>query len=201
MMTMKTCSRCGATKPTTEFGKGPARAPDGLSYWCKQCHADYQRDRAKEPAWRSRRRGYGKNDYLRHREERLVFTAEYHRNHPEVHRKAVKKWDKTHPEQRQALIAARRDRNRQEVFSAYGGYVCAHCGETDPDVLEIDHINNDGAEHRRELTTIIGRGGSAMYTWLRRNGFPPGFQVLCANCNKRKYHQHRRALLAASLGK
>ena len=195
---MKTCSRCGATKPTTEFFKGPARAPDGLSYWCKQCAGDYQRERAKDPAVRKRRRSYNSADYDRHREKRLAASADYHRKNPDVHRRAVKKWDETHTEQRMALIAGRRERNRQEVFAAYGGFECAWCGETDPDVLEIDHVNNDGAAHRRELTTIIGRGGSAMYTWLRSNGFPPGFQVLCANCNKRKYHQHRRAKLAES---
>ncbi len=37
-------------------------------------------------------------------------------------------------------------------------------------------IENNGAEHRKEI-------GTSLYKWLKKNGFPPGFQVLCANCN------------------
>ena len=40
-------------------------------------------------------------------------------------------------------------------------------------------MNNDGAKHRKE----IGHGGSLMYSWLIKNNFPPGFQLLCMNCN------------------
>jgi hypothetical protein len=43
--------------------------------------------------------------------------------------------------------------------------------------LTIDHINNDGAKHRREA-----KFGS-IYPWLSKNDYPIGFQVLCMNCN------------------
>lgn len=48
---MKTCSRCGAEKPTAEFGKRKA-AHDGLHPYCKQCVSvytkeGYRRDREK----------------------------------------------------------------------------------------------------------------------------------------------------------
>lgn len=74
---------------------------------------------------------------------------------------------------------------RHEVVMAYGGYKCACCGETEPAFLQIDHVNNDGAEHRRSLG-YKGNGKGAngrTLKWLRDNGFPPGFQILCANCN------------------
>jgi len=45
--------------------------------------------------------------------------------------------------------------------------------------LSIDHINNDGHKHRRENNI---RTGEQMYRWLAKNNFPPGFQVLCMNC-------------------
>lgn len=67
---------------------------------------------------------------------------------------------------------------KKEVFEAYGGAKCACCGESTFDFLTIDHVNNDGADHRRE----IGAGGTTTYMWLIRNKFPEGFQVLCANC-------------------
>jgi hypothetical protein len=71
---------------------------------------------------------------------------------------------------------------RDDVFAAYGGYHCACCGEPEPVFLEIDHINNDGAAHRK----LLKGGGRHLYNWLRTNKYPPGFQVLCANCNRAK---------------
>lgn len=74
---------------------------------------------------------------------------------------------------------------RREVMMHYGGYVCACCGETEPLFLQLDHINNDGAEHRRSLGSKDNGKGFNTQTlrWIKLNGFPPGFQVLCANCN------------------
>lgn len=75
---------------------------------------------------------------------------------------------------------------REEVFAAYGGYRCSCCGETERLFLTIDHVENDGARMRADGTH--GRGGTQFYQWLRINGFPKGFQVLCVNCN---YGKHR----------
>lgn len=61
------------------------------------------------------------------------------------------------------------------VLEHYGGK-CACCGEDEWKFLTIDHINNDGAAHRRVVKTYITG-------WLIKNNFPPGFQILCHNCN------------------
>lgn len=74
---------------------------------------------------------------------------------------------------------------RAQVFEAYGGYKCACCGETEPLFLSIDHIDNDGAEMRKN--GVHSRGGTHFYQWLRKSGFPDGFQVLCLNCNLGKH--------------
>lgn len=63
------------------------------------------------------------------------------------------------------------------AFEAYGGSVCKCCGDTIVESLSIDHENNQGAEHRKDLK------GTSIYVWLSRNGFPSGFQVLCMDCN------------------
>lgn len=85
-----------------------------------------------------------------------------------------------------------RDVQRQAI-AAYGGF-CACCGETEPKFLQLDHVNNDGAEHRRQIN------GVKLATWLRQQDYPDGFQVLCANCNFAKHtnggtcpHQERVA--------
>lgn len=80
-------------------------------------------------------------------------------------------------------------RLRHEAIMAYGGYECACCGETEPLFLSIDHVNNDGAEHRRQLGKFNGNGkgaGSQTMKWLKDNNYPDGFQVLCMNCNHGK---------------
>jgi hypothetical protein len=74
---------------------------------------------------------------------------------------------------------------RDQVFAAYGGYKCNCCGETEPMFLSIDHINNDGAAERK--SGKYKGGGSAFYNWLRKTGFPEGYQVLCMNCQVGKH--------------
>jgi hypothetical protein len=76
-----------------------------------------------------------------------------------------------------------RKRLREGILEAYGNK-CACCGEKQQEFLAIDHINNDGAEHRRSIG-----GGGMMYRWLKKHGYPEGFQILCQNCNwgKRLY--------------
>jgi hypothetical protein len=74
---------------------------------------------------------------------------------------------------------------RNQVFEAYGGYKCNCCGETEPLFLSIDHVDNNGAKERKSGS--YAGSGTAFYQWLRKSGFPPGYQVLCMNCNVGKH--------------
>lgn len=68
-------------------------------------------------------------------------------------------------------------RLKSRVIAAYGGQ-CACCGESEPAFLTIDHVNEDGAKHRREIKT------NRVYSWLEKHDYPQeGFQLLCFNCN------------------
>ncbi len=91
------------------------------------------------------------------------------------------------PESKNICQQKLRQKLKEEIMSHYGGR-CLHCGEKDLIVLTIDHINNDGAEHRRQLKNLRGMG---IYYWLKKNNFPREFQVLCANCNMRKENNRR----------
>lgn len=70
-------------------------------------------------------------------------------------------------------------RVRMQVFTHYckGTPCCACCKETHLEFLTIDHIDGNGAEHRRNLNT------SSICRWLIKNNYPEGFRVLCMNCN------------------
>jgi hypothetical protein len=62
------------------------------------------------------------------------------------------------------------------------------CRVSDWRVLCIDHIGGGGGRHRKSIITPF-------YNWLKRNGYPDGFQVLCENCNwmkTRVNHEHRK---------
>lgn len=66
--------------------------------------------------------------------------------------------------------------DREAVFAHYGS-ACGCCGEAILEFLTVDHINGGGTEHRRTM------GAPNIYTWLIRNDYPEGYQVLCFNCN------------------
>ena len=70
--------------------------------------------------------------------------------------------------------------------------MCEHCDITIIRFLTIDHIKGGGVKHRKK----IGRGGQDTYTWLKRNGFPKGFRVLCYNCNCGRYGQTGKSVCA-----
>lgn len=77
-----------------------------------------------------------------------------------------------------ALSKAYWERTRRAALQAYGGR-CACCGEANVRFLTIDHINSDGAEHKRQTN---GKS-QKIARWLKANNYPEGFQVLCYNCN------------------
>ena len=51
----KRCSKCGETKPVSEFSRY-RRAPDGLKWRCKECHNAYQREYHQRPDVKARKR-------------------------------------------------------------------------------------------------------------------------------------------------
>jgi hypothetical protein len=98
----------------------------------------------------------------------------------------------TNTETPKATIAARKynDALRLEVFTHYCGggtphCQCPGCQTTYIGFLQLDHVNGDGAAHRKENN--LGTGGPRLWRWLRANGYPEGFQVLCCNCNHGKF--------------
>ena len=89
--------------------------------------------------------------------------------------KAKRKW--IHERDIKVMHRFRR-KLRAEILAAYGNE-CACCGETRKEFLTIDHIEGGGNKHR----DTIKRYGTAFYQWLRKFGYPPGYRILCYNCN------------------
>jgi hypothetical protein len=105
--------------------------------------------------------------------------------------KAPEKWAYKNltAEQKKAQVDSQRERNLKikiQVLTHYSGGsspYCKCCGEQEIVFLQLDHVNRDGAEHRRELKKQGKLSG--FYAMLVREDFPNDYdlQVLCCNCN------------------
>lgn len=74
---------------------------------------------------------------------------------------------------------------KKRVLDHYGQKCNCSCGCTVVKFnhLTIDHVNNNGKEHRKR-----GLMGRTLYTWIINNNFPSSIQILCWNCNCAKQH-------------
>ena len=118
------------------------------------------------------------------------YHAKYRRDNIEKRRKWNREWIEKNRNRYNASKSKYKEKLKIETMMHYAGGKpeCKLCGIDDIDILCLDHINDNGAEHRRSLS-ISGKGhsgGHRIYEVLRRDGYPEGLQVLCANCNLKK---------------
>jgi hypothetical protein len=90
---------------------------------------------------------------------------------------------------RGCMVCSSKNKSREAKFKdtafQHYGMVCRCCGETTRGFLTFDHQNEDGGKQRREDTT-----SKPIARWLVKHNFPPGYQVLCWNCNLGKHRNH-----------
>lgn len=123
------------------------------------------------------------------REGRRLYQRKYYYEHKEQFKTYRRRYYLKRKEREKSYQQKYNQQMRIEVLGYYsnGTFKCANCGEADIIVLCIDHINGGGTQHRAE----IGCWGSHFYRWLKQQGFPKGYQVLCCNCNQRKRFQRK----------
>ncbi|GHH57714.1 hypothetical protein [Lentzea cavernae] len=95
---------------------------------------------------------------------------------PEREKQVADKWtaanrDRVNAKARERRVEALR------VYSTTPDPSCACCGEGTLAFLTFEHIGGGGNQHRRQT------GGGGFISWLRKHNYPPGFEVLCMNCN------------------
>lgn len=162
---MRTCKKCGAIKPLTEFRESH---PGYRRRVCKECM-----DAAHE-IWQQE-----------NRERLLEWRKEYHRRNKEKRIEQAKAWNAEKVVQRKENQRRHYARLKEQAYAAYGGYICACCGETEPMFLSIDHVNNNQREYAKKLGQF--HTGGKLLQWLKDNNYPQGeFQILCHNCNQGK---------------
>ena len=121
---------------------------------------------------------YGKKSYKKHKADRLRKQREYRVANPVLSRMRN---NRRHLELKMETLSR---------YSKDGMLGCCwdQCDVHDIDMLTLDHVNDDGADHRRELKS---KGGASTYRVLERAGYPDGYQTLCWN------HQAKKALMKA----
>lgn len=94
----------------------------------------------------------------------------------------MKLWMEEHREENKDKKRRYWKAQRWAVLQHYsnGDPKCACCGEAIYEFLSLDHIDGGGTQHRKKL------GSKYIVSWIIQNNFPPGFQVLCHNCNMAK---------------
>ena len=114
--------------------------------------------------------------YLRWRTKNLEYSRSHRRKYMAI-KYADPVWKKKELRRKRNQTATA----RIAALTAYGGLSCScdhhgkSCGPKPIEFLALDHIGGNGK--------IKGEGSTKLYRKLRRLGYPPGFRVLCHNCN------------------
>jgi hypothetical protein len=120
-------------------------------------------------------------------------NRKYKKNHPEKVKEIARVWYAAHRRRFSKWHTDYYAKVKYEVLSHYGKggtLLCCWrgCGCIDPDMLTLDHVENDGAQQRRDGLY----GGVRGYLQLRRRQYPSGYQTLCANHQFKKEMMRRR---------
>lgn len=187
------CTKCTLDKDVSHFVW--LKRKQQYHSWCHECQATNARER------RARKFASGKycscgRKFTDNKNCDWCATAAS-RSTLEQKRARSLKWKK---KQTAAMIRSRGDKRKLKVIMAYGGLKCQcphGCDITALEFLTIDHIKGGGCKHRKEIKANI-------LSWLIKNNFPPGFRILCMNCNmslgRRGYCPHeRKAATGAAL--
>ena len=112
--------------------------------------------------------------------DKKEYNKKYRQENKENIKEQRKKYFQENKEKIYEQIKKYRQGNKELVYNHYGNGViqCTCCGEKEIDFLSLDHIYNNGGNHRKK----IGKG-IMMLNWAIKNNFPPIFQLLCMNCN------------------
>lgn len=95
-----------------------------------------------------------------------IYDREFHANRsPEAKARKIE------------LQAVRLKANREKVWNYLLEHPCEHCGETDPVVLEFDHIDRE--------TKVKAVSEMMTLKWSKIQEEIDKCRVLCANCHRR----------------
>lgn len=123
--------------------------------------------------------------------------ARYRARIREKRREWNNQWMMTNREKYTFLRVQSNAKRKRDVLLLYANPICCQsCGFDQIDGLVLDHINDDGTKHRKDLNISCrgNPGGKVLYDVIRRKGKMDGLQILCANCNTMKHIRRLRSM-------
>ena len=140
-------------------------------------HTRYE-EKKKDPNFVARQKKYRDDNAEANREYQRIYRLTHAEQLRELKARRKHLWKSNQEEYQNEYARQYNAKFRQRVLNVYGNKRSGG-GEEHQEFLQVDHANNDGAQHR-ELTG----GGHTFYKWLVKNGCPrDGFRLLCCNCN------------------
>jgi hypothetical protein len=194
---MQTCRKCGQLKPLGEFD---VRADTGkYRTECKACRRERQR-RPLDPARRRTQWFVGNTELLRCRKcgiqkpwtefprrgrdsGRLqtwckeCFSAYKSERHRKNHQREMQRIRRN-----QAVYVGA---NRARLARYLEAHPCVDCGETDPVVLEFDHVRG---QKLLDVSRMVANG----FAWEKIEAEISKCEVRCANCHRRVTQRRRQ---------
>ncbi len=160
------CKHCKLDRPIDDFNKAFG---SGNHYGkCRTCRNSRVKERRMLPEMKDKRKIEARKRYVLNKEEILKNTSKYYFKNRKRRLQQSKEINR---------------KLREDVLLIYGNK-CVCCDESTFEFLTIDHVNNDGARHRKKVSS------TKLYRELRTYGtVNPNYQLLCWNCNitKAKY--------------
>ena len=159
----------------------------GQKYCCKKCKNIVYKISHKEEShtYEAARYANNKKDRKAYRaahlkEERIRHAKWYLTNRVQIQSKQ-RVYIANHKDERNTHYIAYRMGLKLAAYVILGNK-CAWpgCAITDPDMLNIEHINNDGHEHRKSI------GGSTIYSQIIGGSCPFDVQLMCGGHNQKK---------------
>lgn len=188
-------------KERSRSNKWRLEHPDKIRKWKR----DYMRKRRREdPIFRDKINERKRNWDIKNKDHIKEYAKNrYYKNYISDKESRRKILDYKH--ERQVNL-------RLEVLYWYsnGEMKCKECGTSYYEFLAVDHINNNGYEHRS--SGELRKYSNDIVKYLIKNNFPEGYQILCHNCNQIKrinliyqkdtaYTRHRRKIRKLMLNK
>ena len=119
----KRCGKCKIIQPLSNFTKD-RNAKDELTHTCKSCHNKHYTDNKSIISLNMK-------EWRNKNKEKIKL---YRAGRKKIYAAALKQ---------------KNIKTKLQIYSFYGNK-CNCCGETEIKFLSLDHINNDGAKHRKE---------------------------------------------------
>ena len=164
--------------------KGHIMTDDSNSYLrkdggrtCKQCSQEKNKARRNNPVLYAKLLENQRKDYLENPEK-----------YKERNRMNWEKHKEKYLQQKKESFPKTLRKIKEEVMTHYGNgkLACVCCGEDHIAFLTIDHVNGRQEHEKGSISNRSKYSGRALWSYLKRNGYPEGYETTCWNCNSGK---------------